>query len=141
LKVEVVPMARKSMKAALSNSLKAEDEAVKSRFEKAESYLERASDHPTGAKDEQPESPFPHPQRQEPESRTKVIRDSFTLPEDDYTKIAALQERCLGLAKNVTKSEVMRAGLHALEALSDEDLLSMMDGLVKVKAGRPSRKR
>ncbi|NKB17271.1 MAG: hypothetical protein HC770_02770 [Pseudanabaena sp. CRU_2_10] len=72
--------------------------------------------------------------------RTKVVRDSFTLPESDYEKITVLKERCLGLAKNVTKSEIVRAGLYALEALSEGQLLSVVEKLEKVKTGRPSVK-
>ena len=128
-------MKRKGMKAALTDSLKAEDEAVKSRFEKAESLLAGRNQGQADLTEAEPTLP----KRKKAQPRKKVIRDSFTLPEDDYGKIAALKERSLGLAKNVTKSEIIRAGLSALEALSDEELLSVIDSLEKVKTGRPSQ--
>lgn len=133
-------MKRKGMKAALAESLKAEDESVRNRFEKAESLL---GSQPTQNNDrvlpvnEESRSKVG---RKKAIPRTKVVRDSFTLPESDYEKITVLKERCLGLAKNVTKSEIVRAGLYALEALSEGQLLSVVEKLEKVKTGRPSVK-
>jgi hypothetical protein len=135
------------MKAALSDSLQAENDAVKHRFEKAESLFQdqdsgttETAAKPTPSPSLRSPDPSPKNQSVKPMSRKKVIRDSFTLPEDDYGKIADLKERCLGLAKNVTKSEIMRAGLYALEALSDDELLSRVERLEKVKTGRPSQR-
>ena len=133
-------MTRKSMKSALSASLKAEDEAVKSRFEKAESLLRErpsSSDLPSN-----PPSPFPPavPDIKEQPKKERVIRDSFTLPSGDYDLIAAIRQRCLGSAVSVTKSEVVRAGLHALMEMPEEDLLRLVSSLEKVKTGRPTEK-
>ena len=127
-------MTRKSMKSALSASLKAEDEAVKSRFERAESLLGDKSE--SNSKLATPEA-----EEQGGKERVKkerVVRDSFTLPYEDYELIAELRQRCLNSAVNVTKSEVIRAGLHALMNLPDENLLQMMASLTKVKTGRPA---
>jgi hypothetical protein len=133
-------MKRKGMKDALAESLKAEDESVRNRFEKAESLL---GSQPKQSKD--PVAPVredlpPKTGQKKPVPRINVVRDSFTLPEGDYEKITELKGRCLGLAKNVNKSEIVRAGLYALEALSDASLLSVVEKLEKVKTGRPSVK-
>ena len=40
----------------------------------------------------------------------------------------------------ITKSEVIRAGLHILESLSDEELVEVINRLEKVKTGRPTEK-
>ncbi|MBD0262480.1 MAG: hypothetical protein ICV78_07045 [Tolypothrix sp. Co-bin9] len=72
--------------------------------------------------------------------KEKVIRDSFTLPSGDYELIATIRHRCLNSAVNATKSEVIRAGLHVLLSLSDEDLISAIESLEKVKTGRPAGK-
>lgn len=69
----------------------------------------------------------------------KVIRDSFTTPHRDYAKITQLRARCLKDGLSVTKSEILRAGLHALERLSMEDLREVIASLEKVKTGRPGR--
>jgi hypothetical protein len=128
------------MKSALSASLKAEDEAVKSRFEKAESLLgERIQ--PNDSPSDSPLLSTPTmPDVKELPKKERVIRDSFTLPSGDYDLIAAIRQRCLGSAVNVTKSEVIRAGLHALIEMPEEDLLKLVSNLEKVKTGRPTEK-
>lgn len=122
-------MAKRNMKSALSSSLQAEGETVRNRFEKAESLLENKSPQVNPSADAVPPPP-----------KEKVIRDSFTLPSKDYELIATIRQRCLKLATNVNKSEVIRAGLHILESLSDEELLQAIERLEKVKTGRPAEK-
>ncbi|MBD2261031.1 hypothetical protein H6G13_26010 [Pseudanabaena sp. FACHB-2040] len=75
------------------------------------------------------------------QEQEKVVRDSFTLPSSDYELIALLKQRCLGSAVNASKSEIIRAGLHALRNMEDKDLLAIVEGLEKVKTGRPSTKK
>ncbi|MEM7017891.1 MAG: hypothetical protein AAF512_11215 [Pseudomonadota bacterium] len=66
----------------------------------------------------------------------KVIRDSFTLPENDYNLIRELQDRGLGLRMHITKGELLRAGLHALEDMSDDNFVEIMKTVEKLKPGR-----
>lgn len=128
-------MTKKSMKSALTNSLKAEDEAVRSRFEKAERLLEEKTEPNSNQLASQGQNIV------EPAEQQKVIRDSFTLPSGDYELITTIRQRCLKSAVNVTKSEVIRAGLQILQSLSDEELVQALNSLEKVKTGRPSGKR
>ncbi len=67
----------------------------------------------------------------------KVTRDSFTMPSRDYELIARIKAKCLNVSISVTKSEVVRAGLHVLDRLSHEALTQLMQSLEKVKTGRP----
>ncbi len=67
----------------------------------------------------------------------KVIRDSFTLPEDDHQLIAQLQDRSLGLRIYSTKGEILRAGLHALAKMNSKDFLFYINSVEKLKPGRP----
>ncbi|WP_146007636.1 hypothetical protein [Fischerella muscicola] len=130
-------MTKKSMKSALTSSLKAEDEAVRNRFEKAESLLEERTQQTSS----QPTDELPQAKDAlQPVRNQKVIRDSFTLPSTDYELIAAIRQRCLKSAVNATKSEVIRAGLHILQSLSDEELVQAIESLEKVKTGRPAGK-
>jgi hypothetical protein len=69
----------------------------------------------------------------------KVIRDSFTMLSTDYEKIGQLRAKCLKIGRSVTRSEIIRAGLHALERLSTENLREVIESLEKVKMGRPGR--
>lgn len=71
--------------------------------------------------------------------RPKVVRDSFTMPENDYAKIAELKKTCVTGGASVKKSELLRAGLHALAALAPVDLLAAIGRLESVKTGRPAK--
>lgn len=69
--------------------------------------------------------------------KDKVIRDSFTMPRNDYDKIGELKKRLQHLGLAAKKSELLRAGLHALEQLSDAQLKQRVEGVEKIKTGRP----
>lgn len=71
--------------------------------------------------------------------KPKLVRDSFTFPEADYARIGALKQRAMAAGREVKKSEVLRAGLVALSALSDAALLETLDSVDKLKPGRPAR--
>lgn len=120
-------MAKKDMKSALGASLKAEEQAVRSRFEKADSVLGRQQKAP--APQEQPKS----------EVAGKVIRDSFTIPADEYELISRIKKRCMKAGISANKSEVLRAGLAALSSISDRELARVFENLARVKTGRPRR--
>jgi hypothetical protein len=71
--------------------------------------------------------------------REKVIRDGFTMPASDYGLIAQVQATSLQAGLSVTKSEVLRAGFHALSQMSLPELKQVLSVLKKVKAGRPAK--
>jgi hypothetical protein len=71
----------------------------------------------------------------------KVIRDSFTMPLPDYALIGALKQRCIGLGIAMKKSELLRAGLTALDQLPDQGLLEVVTAVENVKTGRPPGKK
>ena len=68
-----------------------------------------------------------------------MVRDSFTMPQDDYANIATLKERCLKSGVSAKKSEVLRAALKCLDGLSDKDLLNAIASLKAIKTGRPAK--
>jgi hypothetical protein len=73
------------------------------------------------------------------EHKVKVIRDSFTMPQDDYAKIGELKQVCLKAGVHVKKSELLRAGLHALSNLSVSQLKQAIAQMEQVKTGRPKK--
>lgn len=123
-------MPKKDMKSALGASLKAEEQAVRSRFEKAESVLGRGKSAP------RPEPPLPSNG-----AADKVIRDSFTIPGDEYELISRIKKRCMKVGVSASKSEVLRAGLAALNAMPDRELAKVFESLARVKTGRPPAKK
>lgn len=71
--------------------------------------------------------------------KPKVVRDSFTMPQSEYLKIAQIKEVGLKAGLQVKKSEVLRAGVIALCAMSDEQLKVALSSLDKIKTGRPNK--
>ena len=71
--------------------------------------------------------------------KPQVIRDSFTMPENEYSKIAEVKEMGLKAGLQVKKSEVLRAGLKALCAMDEVQLKAALSGLDKIKTGRPNK--
>ena len=70
--------------------------------------------------------------------KAKVIRDSFSFPEQDYLKISELKKTCLAEGIHVKKSEILRAGLHLLTQLNLDELKKAVDQVEKVQTGRPN---
>lgn len=70
--------------------------------------------------------------------KTKLIRDSFKFPEQEYRAFDSLKSRCLAKGYAAKKSELVRAGLLALASMSDEDLLKSVSAVEKLKTGRPA---
>lgn len=73
------------------------------------------------------------------EHKEKVVRDSFTMPQSEYQKIAEIKETCLKAGLPVKKSEVLRAGLKALGEMNAAQLKRALAGLEKIKTGRPKK--
>ena len=70
--------------------------------------------------------------------KPKVIRDSFSFPEQDYLKISELKKTCLAAGIHVKKGEILRAGLHLLTKLNLDELKQVVEQVEKVQTGRPN---
>lgn len=79
------------------------------------------------------------PPKRAPKVQARMVRDSFTMPEADFALIAALKARALAGQRETKKSELLRAGLHALAALDGAALLAALGDLEPVKIGRPKK--
>ena len=73
------------------------------------------------------------------DNKMKVVRDSFTMPQSDYAKIGEFKQLCLKNGLHVKKSELLRAGLHALGKLSAAQLKIALSNLEKIESGRPKK--
>jgi len=71
--------------------------------------------------------------------KQKLVRDSFTMPQVDFDLIDALKARALKSLRPVKKSELLRAGLQALVAMSDAQLQAALEALTPLKPGRPKK--
>lgn len=70
--------------------------------------------------------------------KPKLVRDSFTIPKDEYVVLEALKQRAAKLARSAKKSELLRAGIKALAGLSDAAFLSALEKVPTIKTGRPA---
>jgi hypothetical protein len=121
-------MVRRDMKKKLGDSIKAEEDAFKNRFERAEAVLSR---QPAGKSKEKDNGST---------KVDKVIRDSFTMPASDYESITRIKQRAMKAGIGTNKSEILRAGLAALDTMPEKEFLKLFKGLPKVKPGRPAGK-
>jgi len=125
-------MKKKAIKNALTSSLKAEEDAVSKRFDKADTFLNKGK-----------KKPFSSPSKLKIATKTKpekVIRDAFTFPESDHKLIGDLKKNGLKLELQLNKSEIVRAGLHVLSELPKDKLKAVFADIEKIKTGRPSKK-
>ena len=73
------------------------------------------------------------------DSKVKVVRDSFTMPQTDYELIAVLKQKALKAGLHVKKSELLRASLQNLSKLNMVQLKRAISSLEKIKTGRPKK--
>ena len=73
-----------------------------------------------------------------PKPKHKLVRDSFTIPKIEYAVLEALKLRAAALARPVKKSELLRAGVAALNGMSDKAFLSALNAVPSLKTGRPA---
>jgi hypothetical protein len=71
--------------------------------------------------------------------KEKVVRDSFTMPQEEYKEIAKIKDVLKKSGLPVKKSEVLRAGLKALGILNVAQMKHLLAALEKVKTGRPNK--
>jgi hypothetical protein len=72
--------------------------------------------------------------------KVKMERDSFTMPKDEYAQIAVLKTRLSKLGQPAKKSELLRAGIKLLAAMSDNTLKMTLAKIPVIKTGRPKKK-
>lgn len=122
-------MSKRDLSGALAQTVAgAKKKGSDQKFERAEQYLETEA---RGASPIAPNAPKKKPPRK------KVVRDTFSFPQDDYQDIRRLQDRMIALGHVATKSEALRLGLKVALALNDQDLEGFFLELEKLKPGRP----
>jgi hypothetical protein len=80
----------------------------------------------------------PKVEKQLKAKKPKLVRDSFTIPKAEYTVMDDLKQRATKLAFPIKKSELLRAGIKALAAMTDQAFLAALQDVPAIKTGRPS---
>jgi hypothetical protein len=70
-------------------------------------------------------------------ARPVLVRDSFTMPEQEYAVLAEVKGACLRAGIDVKKSELLRIGVALVGRLDMATLRQVLDGLPQLKTGRP----
>ncbi|MFS2026995.1 hypothetical protein ACL58G_25735 [Massilia sp. GER05] len=72
-----------------------------------------------------------------PATRPHLVRDSFTMPEQEYAVLATVKQACLKAGFEVKKSELLRIGVALLGQLDTASLRAVLGSLPQLKTGRP----
>ncbi len=72
--------------------------------------------------------------------KTKLVRDSFTMPDNEYALIAQVKKACVNAGFEVKKSELLRIGVALLSTMDPKSLQTAQQALAPLKAGRPKKK-
>lgn len=71
--------------------------------------------------------------------KPKLVRDSFTIPKNEYAAIDALKQRAAQAGHTAKKSELLRAGLMVLGAMTAPAFLAALQAVPPIKTGRPAK--
>lgn len=70
-------------------------------------------------------------------ARPVLVRDSFTMPEQEYAVLAEVKGACLRAGIDVKKSELLRIGVALLGQVDIATLKAVLAALPQLKTGRP----
>jgi len=70
-------------------------------------------------------------------SERSVTRENFSFPLADSALIDTLRKRAATRGVLLNRSEILRSGLAALNALSDDEIAAVGTSIPKMRAGRP----
>lgn len=69
--------------------------------------------------------------------KPKLVRDSFTMPEEEYAVLALVKKACLKAGFEIKKSELLRVGVALISQIDMATLRSVLASLPQLKTGRP----
>jgi hypothetical protein len=73
------------------------------------------------------------------EKKIKMVRDSISIPKTEYVVLDEMKIRAGKLGTAVKKTELIRAGIKALAALSNTAFLAAVAAVPNLKTGRPAK--
>ena len=76
--------------------------------------------------------------RKTPKGESVIIRETFSLPPSESSRIDALRMRAAQAGVMLNRSEIVRAGIAALASLEDEAFAEIANNVPKLKTGRPT---
>lgn len=71
--------------------------------------------------------------------KVKQVRDSFTMPENEYAVLAQVKKTCLKSGVEIKKSDLLRIGVSLIKNLTITELKDILGSLTPLKVGRPKK--
>ena len=71
------------------------------------------------------------------ERKAKLVRDSFTMPEQEYAVLGQVKKACIKAGFEIKKSELLRIGVALISQLDLATLQQVLASLPQLKTGRP----
>ena len=71
--------------------------------------------------------------------KPKLVRDGFTMPEQEYALLGQIKKACQAGGIAIKKSELLRIGVAQLAAMNLKKLKAAQAALTPLKAGRPKK--
>lgn len=73
--------------------------------------------------------------------KQKLVRDSFTMPEEEYRVLGDVKKACIKAGFEVKKSQLLRVGVALIRQMDLSALKDVLASLPPLKAGRPKREK
>lgn len=73
------------------------------------------------------------------DKKVKLVRDSISIPKNEYEVLAEMKLRAGKLGVLVKKTELLRAGIKALDAMSNTAFVAAVRAVPNLKTGRPAK--
>jgi hypothetical protein len=71
--------------------------------------------------------------------KTKLVRDSFAIPEKEYAALVAVKKACLKAGLEIKKTELIRIGIALVNNLTTAKIKTAQAKLTQISAGRPKK--
>ena len=123
------PVAKPVAKLVAKAATKPVSKAVAKPATKAKPVVKKANVKKSAKKDTKKTKP----------EKVKMERDSFTMPKDEYAQLTLLKARLTAMGQPAKKSELLRAGIKLLAAMSDNTLKTTLAKIPVIKTGRPNK--
>jgi hypothetical protein len=72
--------------------------------------------------------------------KPKMVREGFSMPKNEYEILSRLKVRAAKMSYQVKKSELLRAGIKALEAMNDAAFASSLAAVLTLKGSVETKK-
>lgn len=69
--------------------------------------------------------------------KAKLVRDSFTMPEQEYAVLGQVKKACIKAGFEIKKSELLRIGVALISQLDMATLQKVLESLPQLTTGRP----